>query len=308
MKVFITGGAGFIGSHVTDKFIEAGHEVTIIDHCLEKKRYFINKRANFIKKPINHPKVLKAIKKEKPDIICHLAAQISVPISVQNPAFDAQTNIADSLVFAKACADIKVKKFIFASSGGAMYGETSPAGADENSPAEPISPYGLSKVVFENYLKLFGELYDLPWISLRLANVYGPRQQVTGEAGVIAIFLDNILSSQESTIFGDGQASRDFIFVDDVARAFLLSAEKSVSNLGLNIGTGSATTVNEIWSEINKNCQNKGKVNHGPARIGDINFSSLNPELAKDELGFEAEIPLASGLRQTAEWYIENFN
>lgn len=306
MKVFITGGAGFIGSHVTDLFIENGHEVTIIDHCLLKKKYFINPKAKLIKKSINHPKVMRALKEEQPDIVCHLAAQISAPYSVNDPTFDAQVNITDSLLLAKTCAEIGVKKFIYASSGGAMYGETPSEGADENFPTNPLSPYGLSKMTFEQYLQLFGTLYNLPWISLRLSNVYGPRQQVVGEAGVVAIFLNNIINNQQSSIFGDGEARRDFIFVEDVARSFMLASDSDIKNKGINIGTGSASSVNDLWSALNNYFDNKHQVIHQDPRPGDVQMSVLNPSLAKDLLNFEAEIPFKQGLEKTAEWYIEN--
>jgi UDP-glucose 4-epimerase len=306
MKIFVTGGAGFIGSHLVDELIKVGHEVTIIDSCLEKKKYFINPQADMIKKPINHRRVLRAIEKVKPDIVCHLAAQISVPHSVKDPAFDAQVNLVDSLVFAKTCADIGVKKFIYAASGGAMYGETPVEGASEDFSRAPLSPYGLSKTVFEDYLQLFGELYGLNWISLRLSNVYGPRQQVVGEAGVIAIFLNQILNNQTATIYGDGQAIRDFVFVGDVASAFISAINTDKTNFAVNIGTGVGNSVNDIWQSLNVACGNKGHVEYGQARNGEVRVSILKTDLAREILGFEAEMPLSLGLQETANWYKQN--
>ncbi len=223
MKVLVTGGAGFIGSHIVDKLIEEGYEVIVVDDLSSGKEKNINKKAKFYRLNIQDSGLESVFQKEEPDYVNHHAAQIDVRRSVSYPILDAKINVLGTINLLQNCLKYKTRKVIFASSGGAIYGEQQVFPAPENHPLRPISPYGITKLVAEHYLYYYKTIYELDYMSLRYANVYGPRQDPFGEAGVIAIFIKKMLNEEQAIINGDGEQTRDFVYVEDVARANLLA-------------------------------------------------------------------------------------
>ncbi|RLC39550.1 MAG: UDP-glucose 4-epimerase [Candidatus Nealsonbacteria bacterium] len=302
MKILVTGGAGFIGSHLTDKLIEQGHKVTVVDNLSTGKKENLNPKAKFYQLDIQSPEIAGVFEKEKPEIVFHFAAQIDVRKSVENPIESAKVNILGSLNLLENSRKYGVKKIIFASSGGAIYGETDVIPTPESYPENPQSPYGIEKLAIEKYLNFYRKTLGLNYIALRLANVYGPRQNSKGEAGVIAIFCDKMLKNKEVIINGDGEQTRDFVFVDDVVEAVLLAMEKEKSGI-YNIGTAKETSINEIFRKIkeltNSNCQEI----HGPEKPGEQKRSCLDYSRAKEELNWQPKYSLEEGLRETIEWF-----
>jgi UDP-glucose 4-epimerase len=302
-KILVTGGAGFIGSHLVDALIERGHKVVVIDNLSTGKKENINKKAKFYKIDICSPKIGEIFKKEKPEIVFHFAAQINVRKSVENPLFDAKVNILGSLNviqnFLKLrTSNFQLPKIIFASTGGAIYGETKKIPTPENHPANPISPYGIAKLTVENYLRFYKENFGLKFISLRFSNVYGPRQDPKGEAGVVAIFIDKLLKKERPTIFGDGNQTRDFIFVEDAVSACLKAMEYKGEKEIFNIGTGIETSINELYEIISKLLRTKIKPKYAPEKPGDLKRSCLDISLAKRELKWRPKFDLEKGLRR----------
>ena len=293
MRVLATGGAGFIGSNIVDLLISEGHEVYVLDDLSSGREEYVNDSATFYEMSILED-VGKIIKDEDIECVIHHAAQINVRKSVEDPVFDANINILGSLNLLESSQD--VKKFIFASTGGAIYGEPEYLPADESHLEKPLCPYGASKLAFEKYLYMYGELYGLDYVSLRYGNVYGPRQDPYGEAGVVAIFANSMLGSERPTINGDGNQTRDFVYVEDVARSNLLAMEKSVRERVINIGTGVETSVNEIFETIQKSLGTDIKPVHVPAIKGEVQKISLDVKRAKDELGWGAEVNIAKGI------------
>lgn len=227
-KIFVTGGAGFIGSHVVDKFLEAGHWVAVVDDFSTGRRENLNPRAKFYEVSItDRQKLAEVFEKEKPEIVCHQAAQVSVRNSVADPVFDAQNNIIGTINLLQSACQHGIKKFIFASTGGAIYGDTDKVPTPEEHPERPVCPYGISKLAAEKYIQFYGQQFKLPCVILRYANVYGPRQDPHGEAGVVAIFAGNLFHDRECVINGDGKQTRDFVYVGDVAAANLKALEYS---------------------------------------------------------------------------------
>ena len=302
--IVVTGGAGFIGSHITDRFIQEGHRVIIIDNLSTGFEKNINPKAKFYKVDINSSVIDKIFEKEKPTVLCHHAAQIDVRKSVDDPIFDAETNILGSLNLFNSCVRHKVKKAIFASSGGAIYGEQDYFPADESHPTRPISPYGVAKLSIENYLYSYNQLYDLNYISLRYANVYGPRQNPWGEAGVVAIFARKMLNKEKAMINGDGGQTRDFVYVEDVVRANLLALKYPKSDI-FNIGTGTETDVNTIFQLLKKETKSSQRQLHAPAKSGEQERSVLDFSKAKSRLKWEPKKDLEKGIAKTVE-YFEN--
>ncbi|MEM7008492.1 MAG: SDR family NAD(P)-dependent oxidoreductase [Thermodesulfobacteriota bacterium] len=302
MKILVTGGAGFIGSWVADGFVESGHEVVIIDDLSTGVEENLNKSAHFIKCDIRDKEhVDKIISEFKPDIIDHHAAQIDVRKSVQNPMNDAEINIIGTLNLIEAALKNDVKKFIFASTGGAIYGEPEIIPADEKTYPYPISPYGTSKYAIEKYLGYYNYVHGFKYVALRYANVYGPRQNPHGEAGVIAIFSSRILAGKACTIFGDGSQTRDYVYVEDVARANLLSLDAPVGSY--NIGTGVESSVNDLISELKKSSGSNFIVEHGEERPGEVQSISLKADLAENTLGWKPETDLTKGIKKTWDWF-----
>ncbi len=302
MKILVTGGAGFIGSWIADTFIVEGHEVVILDDLSTGREENISKGAQFIKCDIRDlDSVDQIISDFKPDVIDHHAAQIDVRKSVDNPMHDAGINIIGTLNLVESSLKHGVKKFIFASTGGAIYGEPEIIPADESTDPYPISPYGTSKYAIEKYLGYYNYVHGFDYVALRYANVYGPRQNPHGEAGVIAIFCSRILLGSACTIFGDGGQTRDYVYVEDVAKANLLSLSAPVGSY--NIGTGLETSVNDLISELKKSSGTDFEVQYGEERPGEVQSISLETSLAEKTLGWKPNVDLAEGIQKTWDWF-----
>jgi UDP-glucose 4-epimerase len=301
-KILVTGGAGFIGSNVADKFIEYGHKVVIIDNLSTGVEANLNKKAKFYKVDIRSAVIDKIFEREKPDILCHYAAQIDVRKSTNDPIFDAEINIIGSLNLFNACVKHKVKKIIFASTGGAIYGEQDYFPADENHPANPVSPYGVAKLTIEKYLHFYKEVYGINFVALRYANVYGPRQNPFGEAGVVAIFTERLLGGKKTIINGDGKQTRDFVFVEDVVESNVLALEYPKTDI-FNIGTGIETDINCIFRTLNEKIGLEQKELHGPAKLGEQQRSVLECSKAKRLLKWRPKYNLEEGIAKTVEYY-----
>ncbi|MEE8401445.1 MAG: NAD-dependent epimerase/dehydratase family protein [Candidatus Hydrothermarchaeaceae archaeon] len=304
MKVLVTGGAGFIGSNIVDMLIAGGHAVCILDNLSSGKREHVNDSATFYEMDISDD-VERSIKDEGIECIIHHAAQVQVRRSIEDPVLDARINILGSLNLLKSCPD--VKKFIFASSGGAIYGEPEYNPADESHPTSPLSPYGVSKLAFEKYLYTYGESYGLDYISLRYGNVYGPRQDPYGEAGVVAIFANRMLKGEPPTINGDGNQTRDFVYVEDVARANLCALKKSPKERVINIGTGIEASVNEIFGSIQKSLETDITPINGPVIKGEVEKICLDVSRAKKELDWQSEFSIESGIGKYLEYLKSTF-
>ena len=303
MKILITGGAGFIGSHVADLLIENNFDVSIVDNLSSGKLENINPKARFYKCDARDSEIFKIIEIEKPQIVIHNAAQLSVRNSVDDPLNDASINIIGGLNVLEACRKIKVRKIIFASSGGVVYGEQQYFPADENHPTKPISPYGVAKLSFEKYLFYYNYIFGIKYICLRYANVYGPRQDPHGEAGVVAIFSKKLLNNEQPVINGDGKQTRDYVYVKDVAAANL-SAIRNDFVGEINIGTGIETDVNNVFDILKKAAGKKDlKEVHGPAKTGEQERSVLSYKKAQTILGWEPKVKIKEGLTRTFEWF-----
>ncbi|MGC9373167.1 MAG: NAD-dependent epimerase/dehydratase family protein [Thermovirgaceae bacterium] len=311
MKIAVTGGAGFIGSHIVDALVDAGNEVLIIDDLSTGKEDNINPKAAFEQCDIqDEAAVDRLFARFRPEIVDHHAAQIDIRKSVADPAFDARVNVVGSIVLLKTAAKHGVKGFIFASTGGAIYGET-PVAAREESPKSPISPYGAAKASVEHYLYVYGRTYGLPTAALRYGNVYGPRQDPRGEAGVISIFAEKLLAGERPTIFGTGEQVRDYVYVGDVAAANLLAIDHLRRNPAacvipdegaFNIGTGTSTSVNDLHRLLAEAAGGPKEAIHGDARPGELMESRLDVTRARETLGFSAGVDLKRGIRSVVDW------
>jgi UDP-glucose 4-epimerase len=302
MRILVTGGAGFIGSNVADAYIEAGHEVAIVDDLSTGKKENINKSARFYQLDIQDPKLKGVFEEFKPEMVNHHAAQISVPMSVDDPLADARINIIGFLNLLSNCRDFKVSKVIYVSSGGVIYGDPERYPANETYLEQPASPYGIAKYAGELYLKFFAAQHDLEYVVLRYSNVYGPRQMPHGEAGVVSIFIQALLAGKVPTIYGGGTCIRDYVFVGDVVRANLKALEQG-KNIALNIGTGKPTDVNELYGLVLKALELDVEAERGPARRGDLKTNYLDASLAGKVLGWQPEVSLPEGVTQTAEYF-----
>ncbi len=302
MKICVTGGAGFIGSHLADKFIELGHQVVIIDNLSSGMLENINKEAKFIEIDINSDKIDSIFREEKFDIICHQAAQMNVRFSVDDPRNDAMNNIVGSLNLYEAAKNHKVKKVIFASSGGTIYGEQYVFPADESQPTNPCSPYGIAKLANEKYLYYYSQSYGIATTMLRYGNVYGPRQNPKGEAGVVAIFIGKMLSGEQPVINGDGLITRDYVFIDDVVSANVKSLDDKVEGI-FNVGTGIETNVNYIFNKLKELTGASCEEFHGPAKIGEQRRSVISPQKLYEICGWKPSVDFDEGLRLTVEYY-----
>jgi UDP-glucose 4-epimerase len=302
MKIVVTGGAGFIASHIVDAYITEGHEVHIVDDFSTGREANVNAKAVLHRSDIADPKTVKLVTDIKPDILNHHAAQMDVRRSVADPAFDARVNIIGFVNLLQGCKEAGVKKVIFASSGGAVYGDQEPIPSDEEHPTEPLSPYGVSKRTGELYLGYYNMAFGLPYVALRYANVYGPRQSSQGEAGVVAIFIDRLLAGNGPVINGDGKQTRDYVFVGDVVAANL-AALRSAFIGAVNIGTGQETDVITIYQSLRAGLGSSIEATHGPAKAGEQRRSCLSIGFAAKVLGWKPAVPLGEGLRQTiASW------
>ena len=302
MRVLVTGGAGFIGSHIVDAYIRAGHTVVVVDDLSTGKRENLNSQAHFVQANIQDPRVRQLIVDEKIEAINHHAAQMDVRRSVADPLFDAQVNILGFLNVLEGAREAGVKKIIFASSGGTVYGEQQEFPADESHPTQPISPYGVSKLAGEHYLSFYQLEYGLPAIALRYANVYGPRQNPHGEAGVAAIFSLRLLAGGQPVINGDGKQTRDYVFVQDVVRANVAALQSDYVG-PMNIGTGVETNVNELFAHLRELSGAKAAEQHGPAKLGEQRRSVLAWTRAKQVLDWSPEVGIRDGLGQTIAFF-----
>lgn len=302
MKILVTGGAGFIGSHLVDRLIEEGHRVVVVDNLSTGKRENLNPKANFYKIDICSRKISDIFEKEKPEVVFHYAAQINVRKSVENPIKDAKINILGSINILENCKNYKVKKFIFASTGGAIYGDTDIIPTPETCKEMPVSPYGIAKLAVEKYLIYYYKVFGLPYIILRFSNVYGPRQNSKGEAGVVAIFCDKMLSNNQPVIFGDGKQTRDFIFVDDVIESNILALKNNKVGI-FNISTGVQTDINTIFEKIKELTGSKCSQVHRPPLSGEQRVSCLDYSNAKKELSWQPRYNLDEGLKKTVLWF-----
>lgn len=304
--MLVTGGAGFIGSHLVDALIGAGHDVVVVDHHRKDKPRFPNEKATVYKISFQSPELEHVFQTERPDAVCHLAAQISVTHSVANPVADAQTNIVSSVHVLDLAHKYGVKKFVFASSGGAIYGDHPERPTPEKHDAQPISPYGVGKQAFEHYLDLYRAQHGMSTVALRFSNVYGPRQMALGEASVIAIFLERLRTGAPATIFGDGSTTRDYLYVLDAVDAFLKALNSEFVGT-VNVATAKETTVLELWETLRNIHAKDHPVDFFPFRPGEVERSVLSPAWAKDVIGWEPRTSLQEGLKETYDWYMKTF-
>jgi len=301
-RILVTGGAGFIGSHVADALIDLGHQVIVIDDLSTGLKANVSKAAELVVADIRSEKAASLVIRFKPQIIFHLAAQMDVRKSVSDPSFDADVNIRGTLNLLEAGRKNGLEKVVFSSTGGAVYGEQRIYPADETHSEWPLSPYGITKLAVEKYLYYYYDAFGLNVVCLRYANVYGPRQNAHGEAGVIAIFCGKLLLGQKPTIFGDGENTRDFVFVGDVVRANLATLEKDGYHI-YNVGTGIESTVNQVYTYLIRIIGSGLDPIYGEARLGEQRRSCISSSKIKEELGVEIITPLREGLEKTVDWF-----
>jgi len=309
MRILITGGAGFIGSNVVDAFIAAGHDVAIVDDLSSGSCDNVHRGARWYRLDIRDTALDAVFAEERPEVVCHHAAQVSVRRSVDAPQADAQVNVLGSLNVLETARRHGTRRLVFASTGGAIYGEQTGEAADETHPCRPRSPYAIAKLAVEHYIDYYCATFGLQAVVLRYANVYGPRQDPHGEAGVVAIFMQRILAGLAPTIYGDGKQVRDFVYVEDVVAANLAALDAGTADGEMaifNIGTGRATTVNALWRLIEAIAQPSVAPNHEPARFGDVQRSVLDAARAAHRLGWRPAIDVESGLVRTWAWFVEH--
>ncbi len=306
MKILVTGGAGFIASHIVDRYLQLGHQVAVVDNLSTGRRENLNPAASFSEVDITDAGAIDEVfAAERPQIVNHHAAQMDVRRSVDEPIFDAQTNVIGSLNVIHGALQAGSEKIIYASTGGAIYGELDYSPADEQHPIRPLSPYGISKHAVEHYLCLYQHLDGLDFTVLRYANVYGLRQNPHGEAGVVAIFGKQMLAGQQPTIFGDGTDSRDYVFVSDVVAANQLALEAGSGEI-FNISTGIATTVQEIFESAAEASGYEGEPRYAPSRPGDVRHNALDSTKAQQLLGWTPEMTLVQGIALTVDYLRES--
>lgn len=329
MRILVTGGAGFIGSHVVDGLVAAGHEVVVVDNLSTGKREHLNPQARFYEVDIRDPDLEEVFRKERFDLVNHHAAQIDVRRSVASPDEDARTNILGLINLLENCCRFGVQGVIFASSGGVVYGEPGNLPVSESFPKQPLSPYGVSKLSSEFYLSYYAQVRGLPYVALRYGNVYGPRQDPYGEAGVVAIFAQKMLQDKQPVIYGDGEQSRDYVYVGDVVQVNIAALELlknritagkpparsrlnkpcpagnptcSINDFAYNIGTGKGTSVNELFHLLKEITGYPGQPVYAPERPGELNRIYLDVGKAKRELGWEPKVALDEGLKLTVQY------
>jgi UDP-glucose 4-epimerase len=302
MTILVTGGAGFIGSHVVDALVDAGHSVVVVDNLSMGKREQVHPRATFVELDIRSETLHEIFQRHRFDVVVHQAAQMDVRQSVEDPLFDASVNILGTLNLLENSKAIGVKKFIFASTGGAIYGEQDYFPADERHPQRPLSPYGITKLAVEKYLFYYNQTHGLQYISLRYANVYGPRQNPHGEAGVVAIFTNKMLNGEQPVINGDGKQTRDYVFVGDVVKANMLALVHDSSAV-FNVGTGIETNVNELFSHLRSLTHAQCHEHHGPAKKGEQQRSVIDSSGLWKAVGWKPSMQLQNGLKLTVEYF-----
>jgi UDP-glucose 4-epimerase len=304
VRTLVTGGAGFIGSHIADALLAAGHDVAVVDDLSRGRRSQVPADAPLHAVDVRAPALREVLLQVRPDVVFHEAAQIDVRRSVAEPLLDTDINVAGTVNLLQACADAGVRRVVFASSGGAIYGDTSHIPTPEDHPARPASLYGAAKLSGEVYGGVFAQLYGVEFMSLRYANVYGPRQDPHGEAGVVAIFVRKLLDGESPMINGDGAQTRDYVYVGDVVQANLLAAAAPASALGAyNVGTGRETDVVTLFELLRSACGVGAAAEHGPAKPGEQQRSCLDADRARRVLGWEPSVALEEGLGRTVRWF-----
>jgi UDP-glucose 4-epimerase len=304
MRILVTGGAGFIGSHTVDALVAtAAHDISIIDNLSAGKRERLNQGARFHQADIRDAgEVGRVIASERPEVIIHFAAQMDVRRSVADPAFDAQVNVVGFLNLIEAARQHGLRRVVFSSTGGAIYGEQDFFPADESHLCRPVSPYGVAKLATESYLYFYQAQYGIDYAAMRYANVYGPRQDPHGEAGVVAIFCGRLLENKPVIIFGDGEQTRDYVYVGDVVRANVAALTAAVTG-PINIGTGIETSVNQLYGTLAAVANSDRPATYAPARPGEQSRSAIAAGRAERELGWRPQVPLEEGLRRTYEFF-----
>ena len=296
-KILVTGGAGFIGSHIVDTYIAAGHEVAVVDDLSMGQKRFVHPEAQFFQIDIRDPQLVEVFAQVQPEYVNHLAAQIDVRRSVQEPVFDAEVNILGSINLVELVVKHRVKKFLFASTGGAIYGEPAELPASEDCPPNPKCHYAASKLAFEHYLQLYHNLYQLTYTILRFPNVYGPRQNPEGEAGVCSILSGLMLRGQQPTLYGHGTPLRDYVYVGDIARANLMALDQG-DNRVINLGSGQGTSVRELFDTLARIIGFDQEPKLAPIRPGEVQDTYITGALAEQILQWKPETPLEDGLRE----------
>jgi UDP-glucose 4-epimerase len=304
VRILVTGGAGFIGSHVVDGFLAAGHQVAVVDNFVTGDRRNLNSAATLYEADIRDSAVERAFAEFKPDVVDHHAAQANVPASVNDPVYDASVNVLGGLNLLRLSATYGVRKFVYISSGGAMYGEPDPAAIPlkETAPVQPLSPYGASKQALEAWLGVFQRTFGLDYTVLRYANIYGPRQGIREEGAVIAVFATRMAAGQPVRIDGTGEQTRDFVYVGDCVTANLAALERG-SGCAVNVGTGQETSIKRLFDVMAGIAGYAAAPDYGPARTGDVVRIALDPTLAQATLGWQAQMPLERGLAETYEYF-----
>jgi UDP-glucose 4-epimerase len=302
-RVLVTGGAGFIGSNTVDALISQGYDVYVVDDLSTGKKKNLNSGVSFHRLDIRSKSLEKAFKSEKPDYVIHLAAQINVRESIVDPVADAQKNVLGSINLLDMCSKYGVGKIVYSSSGGAVYGEPIKNPVSESHQIAPLSPYGASKYCVEKYIELYSKSHGIDYNILRYGNVYGPRQDPLGEAGVVAIFTRQMMEGQRPCVFGDGRQSRDFCFVGDVAKANLVALKRRGKSKIYNVGSGEKTSVNEIIKHLKAHNSAGSEPFHGQAIAGEVRHIFLDISLISRELRWKPKISLADGICETVGWY-----
>jgi UDP-glucose 4-epimerase len=307
MKVLVTGGAGFIGSHLVDRLVQEGHEVVVVDNLSTGKRRNLNRAARFFKLDIQSWRLERVFRNERPNIVMHLAAQMNVRKSVEDPVFDAQVNVLGTLNVLQQAIKHGVRKVVFSSSGGAIYGEQEIYPAPESHITRPLSPYGISKLCGEQYLSYYQRVSGLQVVSLRYANVYGPRQDPDGEAGVVAIFIQKLLNNEQAIVNGNGRQTRDFVYVEDIVEANLAVMGQETQGT-YNVGTGEETSINDLLRIIVNRTNSTCKEVHGPAKTGEQVRSVIDSCKLRQELSWEPRTELSEGLKRTVDYFREHMS
>jgi len=302
VNVLITGGAGFIGSHIQDSMLSKNHKTIIVDDLSTGHRRNLNVESTFFELDIRDDALRDVFDSQRPDIVFHLAAQMDVRRSVREPTYDADVNIVGSIKLMELCREFGTKRIIYASTGGAIYGEPSYMPADEKHPVSPMCQYGISKHTVEHYLELYHKNYGLSYLALRFPNVYGPRQDPHGEAGVVAIFSLLMLRGKQVTIFGDGSKTRDYVFINDIVKACEIGIETDVVGV-YNLGWGSEVTDFDIYDTVRRHAESEIPPIYAPTRLGEVERICLNASLAREVLKWEPTVALDEGIKSAVSFY-----
>lgn len=310
MRVLVTGGAGFIGSTLVDRLLAEGHDVTVIDDLSRGRLENLvgareaGERFAFHQLNLTDPAIVDVVADSAPEVVFHLAAQIDVRLSVEDPVYDAEVNVVGTVRLAEAARRAGVRRIVFTSSGGSIYGPVTELPVPESRPVDPMSPYAAGKVAGEIYLEMFSRLYGIEWAAVAPANVYGPRQDPHGEAGVVAIFSQRLLVGESTRVFGDGGNTRDYVFVDDVVDAFVRAASvEAAAGLRFNVGTGVETSDRELHTLVAEAAGSGDDPDYAPARLGDVARSALDASRAAEVLGWTPQVPIREGVARTVDYF-----